>query len=246
MAAGKSSDNLSRQRTRYNGALMTTATTPSRRFACSRCLRPQRTCICRWITAIPNQVSLLILQHPLEVNNAKNSARLLHLSLAQSRIEVGEKFEPQHVRALLDGMRSVLLYPETQAAPRFDPAWAMQSQPSLPLPPLPLPPLQLVLLDATWRKSRKMLHLNPALSQLPRLALSDTPPSHYAIRKAHLPDQLSTLEAACHALGMLEGDAVRYAPLIEGFDGFVAQQASYVPADAPDRQAPAAVRIERS
>lgn len=198
--------------------------TPSRRPVCGRCLRARSACICRWIAAIPNRVALLILQHPLEVDNAKNSARLLHLSLEHSRIEVGEAFDAQRLNALLGGVRSVLLYPDTPdataggpAAPRFDPARANE-------------PLQLVLLDATWRKSRKMLHLNPTLRSLPRLALSDTPPSRYAIRKAHLPDQLSTLEAACHALGRLEGDDARFAPLLDAFDGFVAQQAAYVPA----------------
>ena len=88
--------------------------------------------------------------------------------------------------------------------------------------------LRLVVLDATWRKSRKMLYLNPQLQQLPRLPLRDTPASHYLIRKAHAPDQLSTLEATCYALMQLEQDASRFVPLITAFDGFVAQQLSYV------------------
>jgi DTW domain-containing protein YfiP len=83
-------------------------------------------------------------------------------------------------------------------------------------------------LDGTWRKSRKMLYLNPLLQQLPRLPLRNTPPSHYLIRKAHAPDQLSTLEASCYALMQLENDRARYHPLIAAFDGFVAQQLSYI------------------
>jgi DTW domain-containing protein YfiP len=59
---------------------------------------------------------------------------------------------------------------------------------------------------------------------LPRLPLRDTPPSHYLIRKAHAPDQLSTLEASCYALAQLEGDEHRYDRVIAAFDGFVAQQ----------------------
>jgi DTW domain-containing protein len=82
-------------------------------------------------------------------------------------------------------------------------------------------------LDGTWRKSRKMLYLNPLLQQLPRLALRDLPPSSYRIRKAHKPDQLSTLEATCAALAQLESDAGRFAPLLRAFDGFVAQQSAY-------------------
>lgn len=177
---------------------------------------------------MPSDVEVLILQHPMEVANAKGSARLLHLSLPNSRMAAGEVFAEEELRALLSGpRRSVLLYPDTpagqapeaQVAPPFDPVWAAQPR-----------HLRLVVLDGTWRKSRKMLYLNPLLQTLPRLPLRDTPASHYLIRKAHLPDQLSTLEAACYALAQLESDAARFQPLIAAFDGFVAQQLSYVPA----------------
>jgi DTW domain-containing protein YfiP len=87
--------------------------------------------------------------------------------------------------------------------------------------------VRLVVLDATWRKSRKMLYQNPALQALPRLALRDMPASIYRIRKAHAPDQLSTLEAATYALMQLHGDAVRFQPLLDAFDGFVSQQAAF-------------------
>ena len=89
--------------------------------------------------------------------------------------------------------------------------------------------LRLIVLDATWRKSRKMLHQSPALQRLPRLALDDVPQGRYAIRKAHAPGQLSTLEATCAALAQLEGDAVRWQPLLAAFDGFVAQQRVFMP-----------------
>lgn len=190
----------------------------SRRATCAACLRAQSACICRWVRPVASPAALLILQHPLEVVNAKNSARLLHLSVAGSVLEVGEAFEPARLDALLhaDGRVPVLLYPDTPDAPA--PA-------SLPMPES----IRLVVLDATWRKSRKMLYLNPALRQLPRLALRDMPASHYRIRKAHAPDQLSTLEASAHALGQLVGDGAPFAPLFAAFDGFVEQQAAFVP-----------------
>lgn len=195
--------------------------TSPRRATCASCLRAQAACICRWVRPLDSPVELLILQHPLEVANAKNSARLLHLSVAGSVLEVGEAFEPARLDALLHagGRRPVLLYPDTPEAP----------------PPAPLPEpagLRLVVLDATWRKSRKMLHLNPALKQLPRLALRDMPASNYRIRKAHAPDQLSTLEASAHALGQLDGEPARYAPLFAAFDGFVEQQVAFLPPHA--------------
>jgi DTW domain-containing protein YfiP len=195
--------------------------TMPRRPMCAFCLRPAATCICRWVAPVTGDVEVLILQHPMEVANAKGSARLLHLCLAGSRIEIGEQFEDAALREMLgrDGRRPVLLYPDTPGD---------RSLGIAPPPPcsanLAPSQVQLVVLDATWRKSRKMLYLNPALQALPRMPLRDTPPSHYLIRKAHAPDQLSTLEATCYALAQLEGDARRYDRVIAAFDGFVAQQ----------------------
>ena len=189
---------------------------------CATCLRAQSACICRWISPVQSQAGLLILQHPLEVGNAKNSARLLHLCVTGSEMAVGEIFADDALGGLLHagGRTPVLLYPDTPGDP------GLPAPP--PMPSLPAASVRLVLLDATWRKSRKMLYLNPALQRLPRLALVDVAPSNYRIRKAHAPHQLSSLEAAAHALGQLEGSAGPYGPLLDAFDGFVTQQAAFV------------------
>ena len=71
------------------------------RLLCPHCLRPQTTCICRFVTPIASTGEVLILQHPLEEHHAKNSARLLHLSLPGSRLVVGEVFDDATLRALL-------------------------------------------------------------------------------------------------------------------------------------------------
>jgi DTW domain-containing protein YfiP len=212
---------------------MTTApTTP--RLRCASCLRSQGACICRWITPVATQVEVLILQHPLETQHAKNSARLLHLSLPGSRLLTGEAFAAQELQAAFGAAKyTVLLYPPTPGDGRPAP-------PALDLPRLrQAAKVQLVVLDATWRKSRKMLYLQPLLQQLPRLSLQDAPPSAYRIRKAHKPGQLSTLEATCAALAQLEGDVGTYRPLLEAFDGFVAQQAACV--SAGEAQSPRAM-----
>ena len=199
----------------------------SKRLLCPQCARPLSTCICCWVTPLVQPTEVLILQHPLEVEHAKNSAGLLHWSLPQSRILVGEVFDAPALRAVLQEPKyTVLLYPPTHyeghAAPEALDAVQL-ADPSH---------VRLVVLDATWRKSRKMLHLSPLLQGLPRLTLHDTPASRYGIRKAHEPGQLSTLEATCAALAQLQGDTTAYAPLLQAFQGFVAQQASYLPGSA--------------
>jgi DTW domain-containing protein YfiP len=192
---------------------------PAGRPRCAGCLRPKNACICRWVTPVAHQADVLILQHPMEADHAKNTARLLHLSLPRSRMLTGEVFDEPDLRAADPAQQyTVLLYPETLREPA----------PPLDMERLTDPArVRIVVLDASWRKSRKMLHLNPLLGQLPRLALEDMPPSRYVIRKAHTPAQLSTLEATCAALAQLEGDAGKYQPLREAFDGFVAQQLAF-------------------
>lgn len=177
---------------------------------------------------------MLILQHPLEVAQAKGSARLLQLSLQRSRCEVGEQFDEGALRRWLAapaGGASWLLYPDTTVAPA---QWPVTPGPTgaACLPPRPT---RLVVLDATWRKSLRMLCLNPGLQALPRLALRDPPRSCYAgLRRAARADQLSTLEATCLALQQLEtAPAGRYAPLLEAFGGFVAEQLARVPLARP-------------
>ena len=179
-----------------------------------------------------HRVEVLILQHPLEVGNAKGSARLLHLSLPQSRMLTGEVFTEHALpgaplapqTATPNARHNILLYPDRPEDQALN----------IPAPPVLAPRLlrdpsrlRLIVLDGTWRKSRKMLYLNPLLQQLPRLSLQGLPASNYRIRKAHGPDQLSTLEATCAALMQLERSAEAFLPLLRAFDGFVEQQLGY-------------------
>ncbi|SFA85916.1 DTW domain-containing protein YfiP [Collimonas sp. OK607] len=201
--------------------------TSTKRLTCTRCLRPQRTCICNWVTPIENAVEVLILQHPLEVDNAKGSVRLLQLSLSRSEAVVGEVFAEQAMQTLLQPAQArytILLYPDSPDDKGLNLATPPQLDPALLLDPAQV---RLIVLDGTWRKSRKMLYLNPLLQQLPRLSLSNTPASRYVIRKAHSPGQLSTLEATCYALMQLEQNEEKYQPLLTAFSGFVAQQFTY-------------------
>jgi len=225
----------------------------AKRAICQRCLRPQSACICNWIVPVNNGVEVLILQHPLEVNNAKGSVRLLDLCLQHSRVLTGEIFAGDVLMQALyapadapantttDAMadvsidtwpvaaiRPVLLYPDTSLIEATDLALpvAEKYQESEKIQGL-----RLVIIDATWRKSRKMLYLNPLLQALPRLSLEQMPASHYRIRKAHKADQLSSLEACAYALMRLENDEDKYRRLLQAFDGFVDQQLGSIPAN---------------
>lgn len=198
-----------------------------KRPVCTRCNRPQRNCICRLISPITNQIDILILQHPDEAPNAKNTAGLLHLSLKNSQLEIGETFDNQTLDSWLHngGKQPFLLYPEITEAK----ALGLEMPSPLAIGDFTPNQLRLVVIDATWRKSRKMVYLNPALQYLPRYTLTETPASIYKIRKAHSENQLSTLEASCYALQQLEQRQADYAPLLAAMSMFVEQQISFVP-----------------
>lgn len=169
------------------------------RLACLRCERPARTCLC---AALPLPVAvrtaLLILQHPAEAGHAKNTTAFLTLGLAPAARRLrGEVFDPA-----LATPGTALLYPG-------EPAQA------------PPPGLrQLIVLDGSWRQSRRLLAANSWLAGLPRVSLPEQP-SRYALRRAHRAGQLSTLEAGLHALALLEGQPQRFEPLWAAFDDFV-------------------------
>ncbi|MFX6230701.1 DTW domain-containing protein, partial [Acinetobacter baumannii] len=65
------------------------------------CQRALTACICHWTSPIDHAVDVLILQHPLEVSNAKNSVRLLHLSLPYSKLVVGSVFDAEELHAMM-------------------------------------------------------------------------------------------------------------------------------------------------
>jgi DTW domain-containing protein YfiP len=176
------------------------------------------------VTPVVHPVEVLILQHPLEADNPKGTARLLQLSLARSRLLVGEVFDAGAWQPPGNTRHNLLLYPDLPS----DRGAGLPPPPEL-APGLLQDPsqLRLIVLDGTWRKSRKLLHSNPPLQQLPRLSLQDLPASAYRIRRARRPDQQSTLEAVCAALARLEGGEGQLRPLLQAFDGLVAQQMAF-------------------
>lgn len=185
----------------------------ARRATCARCLRPQATCLCALVQPTAHRTEVLVLQHPQEQRQAKNSVALLRLSLARCEVIVGERFAPAVLQGLLQrpGRDTWLLYPDVPASPAPPAAAATAGQ-----------PLRLVVIDATWRKSLRLLLEHPALAALPRLSLDTPAPTHYrAIRAARHAHQVSTLEATVQALARLEGPSFTAAPLLDAFGRFV-------------------------
>ncbi|NWA89949.1 DTW domain-containing protein [Pseudomonas sp. D8002] len=177
---------------------------------CSRCLRPTTHCLCALIPRLDSRTRVLLLQHPSEVNHALNTARLAALGLVNAQLVVGEVFED--LQALLNppGYQAHLLFPDENAQPLQ--AYTPSDE-----------PLLLVVPDGTWRKARKLLHLNPLLAALPRVTLAEGAVSRYRLRKAPGPGALSTVEAIVQALQVLEAPT-SFEPLLKPFEALIEGQ----------------------
>lgn len=195
----------------------------AKRAICVQCMRAQRACICGLVRSVSHQTSLGILQHPSEVKQAKGTAKLASLCLSDCPIWVGEQVDLlPDLQTWLTQKPTYLLYP--QQAPGLvvsTEALANQAKPGS---------FQVLLLDGTWRKTHKLLQLNPILQSLPRLALADVVSSDYVIRKSSKTDSLSTLEAIYYLLTQLEKTG-QFDDLKHGFDAFVAQRSQFMSAN---------------
>ena len=180
------------------------------RIQCPRCLRPQSHCLCPLVPSLDSRTRVLLLQHPSEVNHALNTARLAALGLTNAELRVGEVFEDLHTLLNPPGYQARLLFPGEDAQPIQTCAVTEE-------------PILLVVPDGTWRKARKLLHLNPLLAALPRVTLAEGGVSRYRLRKAPGPGALSTIEAIVQALETLEAPT-SFEPLLRPFEALIEGQ----------------------
>lgn len=181
------------------------------RSRCPRCQRPLSHCLCALIPSLDSRTRVLILQHPSEAEHALNTARLAMLGLKHAELWVGERFAA---------------LPTVLADTRYQPLLLFPGESAGVLRAGLLPTTigyRLIVPDGTWRKARKLLHLNPELATLPRVALPPGAPSRYRLRKAPAPDALSTVEAIVQALEALEAPA-RFEALLRPFEALIDSQ----------------------
>ncbi|QKI88660.1 tRNA-uridine aminocarboxypropyltransferase [Thiomicrorhabdus xiamenensis] len=197
------------------------------RTICQGCVRPVNACWCHCSREVGNRIEIGILQHPDEAKQAKSTVPLLVKSLNWVQLWKGETVAQALVcteslkdgameldQWLANGKRTYLLYPKTEEdLPTLPVVTAESLRPSLQNS-------QILVLDGTWRKTYKMLMLNPQLQSLPRITIQPGSASQYFIRKQKNSDSLSTLEAVGELLGQLQQDNSIRTDLNEAFDCF--------------------------
>jgi DTW domain-containing protein YfiP len=158
--------------------------------------------LCSEIVQLSCDYQLIILQDPKEAKHALSSAPILSKSIIGARLVVGETFDPTTLLGSDWKEQSLLVFPHKQS---LNAQQAKQKSFKY-----------LVLLDGTWRKVARLMHLNSWLNDIACISIEASNISEYKIRKSPRDDGLSTIEAAVHVLNNLH-DSQDYAPMLEAF-----------------------------
>lgn len=154
---------------------------------CSRCLSPLSRCIC---SLCPENLTLdfpiIIFQHPDEEHHYLNTVKILKLSFKNIRVIVTEHPKESD---LDNSIQWYLLFPDEHAQ-------SLQQAQNNSV----LKPFGLIILDGTWKKTKKFIFENMFLQTMPRLSLLHHYESIYELRKCDRKNFLSTLEAFSYLL----------------------------------------------
>ena len=192
-----------------------------KRQYCLTCQYPASTCICQTVEELHCPLDIVLLQHPQEAKNRKNSARLIPLCMPNARIVVGES--ARDFELLLAELRErkhecCVFYPSHQSQSFENELTDFHKSDFKTW----------IFLDATWRKALKMWHLNPWLHSLPSWHFSSPPSSQYQIRSTKLKDALSTLEAV--AYGLQTAQKLDVSALMVVFNAMQSKQLEFIQA----------------
>lgn len=221
------------------------------RQACPRCARPPAVCVCSALPPAPLETAtrILVLQHPNERKRKTiSTVPLLPLTLANVEVKVSYHFDAATLAPLRDavaaGRRPLLLFPGPGAVLLDDPAALFRapggSTASAPGLLAAHEPVLLVLIDGTWSEARAVARASPSvLAACAQVAFAgDTADALYGgVRREPSAECVSTLEAACRCLRLLEpGSAAVHAAtahLEASMRSLVRQQLGCVPSGAP-------------
>jgi DTW domain-containing protein YfiP len=175
------------------------------RDLCLQCQRPICACICPFISKTNNKTPILVLQHPSEVKQSKGTVALLQRSLSACQVLIGEDFSDNiELVELLEHHNALLLYPGELAQELLETVNKLDVENNQTVD---RKPLLLIIIDGTWKKAYRIFMLSKNLHSLTQAFLPDflANNGNYLIRKVAKKNALSSLEATCYALALLEG-----------------------------------------
>ncbi|MCV2402327.1 DTW domain-containing protein [Marinomonas sp. C2222] len=167
-----------------------------KRQKCSRCDFLVSQCVCKWLPDLATKLDIIILQDEREAKNAKNTVSLLRLALPQVKcISIKDTSSVRSTLNSLDKGYWYLVFPCDRSTP-------IETVKESELKQMK----GVVLLDATWRKAKKMYITEPSLQLFKSIEFTSAPAGNYVIRKSPDAQSLSTLEACAYAIEKIAGE----------------------------------------
>ncbi|KAL0485671.1 DTW domain-containing protein [Acrasis kona] len=190
---------------------------------CERCLRAR--CVCDFLpesalsTNYTKNMKIIVLQHPSEAKEYKNTVNLMKVCLNNVYILNGSRFKSDGGiwdQACADKDGTFLLFPNKNAidVKNLYNDVAPDDRPNVIR--------QLVVIDGTWNSCRRIYGKNfDILNSMRKLCIYPETPSNYRIRKQPNINCLSTIEAVAYVLLIAEQDQNLYDELTRPLDGLV-------------------------
>lgn len=160
---------------------------------CFKCFKPKSVCLCKYTKELKTGIKFIFLMHPKEFRRQRTgTGYLAHTCLVDSEVIVGLDFEKnERLMQLLndDKYYPMLMYPGEDAKNTSVPGF-------LPDGKIPL----IIILDATWFCSRKMIQHNQFLMKLPKLSFCGSYRSIFTFKREPSPECVSTIECCYYII----------------------------------------------
>lgn len=166
---------------------------------CFKCFKPVQNCLCKYTSQIDSGIKFVFLMHPKEAKRQRTgTGRLSHICLKDSEIIVGLDFcKNQRLSELLNDSQyfPMLMYPDKNSRNVFEKDFCdflFEKK------------LLVLILDATWFCSRKMIEKNPFLLELPRLSFKNHYESIFTFKREPNPECISTIECCYYLINEMK------------------------------------------
>jgi len=163
---------------------------------CARCRMLEALCVCTRVPSLQTRHRWIFIQHFTEQEKTTNTGRLAHLSMPnsqrswfRSRVD-----SPEPAIDWGDPNDLVLLYPREGVEP-IAPGLLREGK----------KPSTIVVLDGTWKQTRKMARSIDPLPHVRCVGLPEGAVARFSLRDETLPGGMSTLDAVAWLAGAAEG-----------------------------------------
>ncbi|MCQ2575258.1 MAG: DTW domain-containing protein [Treponema sp.] len=166
---------------------------------CYRCYKPENSCLCKYTKEMDTGIKFVLLMHPKEAKRQRTgTGNLAHICLKDSEIIVGLDYKKnERLMQLMNDPQyfPVMMYPGEEA-------WTAKKEGFKEA--IGNRKLLVLILDATWFCSKKMIEHNAFLLELPRVSFYGDYRSIFTFKHEPKPEYISTIESCYYFIKELQ------------------------------------------